>query len=83
MRHSADIKFYYESKMDVDEVLLIKCFESKVDGRARLSVHASFVDPTSPDNARPRESIEARALVFSHEYDLLAGKPATYSTDLK
>jgi hypothetical protein len=28
LRHSADIKFYYKNKMDVDEVLLIKCFES-------------------------------------------------------
>lgn len=67
VRQSPDIKFYYKSKMDTNEVILIKCFDNKVDGRARLSGHASFVDPTSPDDGRPRESIEVRALVFSHE----------------
>src|SRR5215210_3514630 len=32
------------------------------DGRARLSVHGAFDDPTSPPDA-PRESIEVRTLV--------------------
>jgi hypothetical protein len=60
-------QFYYKSRIDVDEVILIKCFESKMDGRARLTPHTAFEDPTSPEKARPRESIEVRALVFTHE----------------
>jgi len=67
VKYSERIEFYYKSLMDIDEVILIKCFETKTDGRARLSAHAAFVDPTSPENARPRESIEVRALVFTHE----------------
>jgi hypothetical protein len=59
VRYSENIKFYYKSMLETDEVILIKCFESKLDGRARLSVHSAFQDPTSPKNARPRQSIEA------------------------
>jgi hypothetical protein len=67
VRFTDNLKFYYKSRLDTDEVILIKCFESKADGRARLTPHTAFEDPTSPKNARPRESIEVRALVFNHE----------------
>jgi hypothetical protein len=50
--------------MRSDEALLIKCFDSEKDGRARFTAHTAFDDPTSPPNAPPRESIELRALVF-------------------
>jgi hypothetical protein len=53
--------------MNVDEVLLLKCFDSKTDGRARFAPHGAFVDPTTPRDALPRESIELRALVFHAE----------------
>ena len=43
--------------------MLIKCFDSKVDGRARRVPHSAFVDP-STEHESPRESIEVRALVF-------------------
>ena len=33
--------------------------ESLRDGRARWTAHTAFQDPTSPPNARPRESISA------------------------
>ena len=67
VKYSDKLKFYYKSRIDSDEVYLIKCFETKLDGRARLTPHTAFTDPNTPDNARPRESIEVRALVFSHE----------------
>jgi hypothetical protein len=67
VRYSDKLKFYYKSRLGTDEVILIKCFESKEDGRARLTPHTAFTDPTSPEGARPRESIEVRALVFTHE----------------
>ena len=50
--------------MRADEALLIKCFDSARDGRARLSVHTAFEDPTTPADAAPRESIEVRAFLF-------------------
>ena len=50
--------------MRADEAVLIKCFDSATDGRARFSLHTGFDDPTTPANAPPRESIETRALLF-------------------
>ena len=41
-----------------------KCSNSEKDGRARWTAHTAFDDPTSPPNARPRESIEIRTLAF-------------------
>lgn len=52
-----------------DEVLFIKCFDSKEDGRARRVPHTAFENPeTEGEGFAPRESIEVRALVF-HEDD--------------
>jgi hypothetical protein len=47
-----------------DEALVFKVYESLRDGRARWAVHTAFNDPTSPPDARPRESIEIRAFAF-------------------
>ena len=57
-------RWFYAPAMRPDEVLLIKCFDSVIDGRARFVPHSAFVDPTSPSDATPRESIELRTLVF-------------------
>jgi hypothetical protein len=50
-------------KQTPGEVVLIKCFDSKTDGRARRVPHSAFVNEEFVDEA-PRESIEVRALVF-------------------
>jgi hypothetical protein len=57
-------RWFYASAMREDEVMLIKCFDSANDGRARFVPHSAFVDPTTPADAPPRESIELRTLVF-------------------
>ena len=57
-------RWFYAPAMRQDEVMLIKCFDSADDGRARFVPHAAFVDPTTPAGALPRESIELRTLVF-------------------
>jgi hypothetical protein len=62
--YDAGHRWYYVPKMEADEVLLLKCYDSKTDGRARFAPHTAFADPTTPPNAPPRESIELRALVF-------------------
>lgn len=56
--------WYYFSRLERSEVILLKCYDSKEDGRARFTAHTAFEDPTSPPDAAPRESIEVRALVF-------------------
>jgi hypothetical protein len=59
-----DHRWFYVPEMETDEVLLLKCYDSKTDGRARFAPHTAFSDPTTPPDAAPRESIELRALVF-------------------
>jgi len=59
-------RWYYVPEMQPHEALLLKCFDSETDGRARFLPHTAFIDPTAPEDAAPRESIELRTLVF-HE----------------
>lgn len=62
--HRSSHQWFYFRNMGADEVLLLKCYDSKTDGRARFTPHSAFTDPTTPPDAPPRESIELRALVF-------------------
>jgi hypothetical protein len=57
-------RWFYAPAMRTDEVLLIKCYDSEEDGRARFVPHTAFVDPNTPADAPPRESIELRTLAF-------------------
>jgi hypothetical protein len=57
-------RWYYVPQMERDEALLLKCYDSADDGRARFTAHTGIDDPTSTSNAAPRESIEVRTLVF-------------------
>ncbi|GJJ11695.1 hypothetical protein Clacol_005931 [Clathrus columnatus] len=58
-------KWKYQRNMRPDEVVFLKCFDSRMDGKtAILAPHTAFVDPTTPEGAPLRESIELRALVF-------------------
>ena len=62
--HNNNHRWFYFARMQTDEVLLIKCFDSAQDGRARFTAHAAFTDPTAPPDAPARESIEVRVLAF-------------------
>jgi hypothetical protein len=64
VKYNPDHRWFYVPKMTADEILLLKCFDSETDGRARFAPHSAFVDPTTPADATPRESIELRTLVF-------------------
>jgi hypothetical protein len=57
-------KWFWFPRMRRDEAIVFKVFDSLKDGRARWTAHTAFDDPTSPPNARPRESIEIRTLAF-------------------
>jgi hypothetical protein len=62
--YNADHHWYYFPRMTRDEAVLIKCYDSMKDGRARFSLHSAFDDPTTPANPKPRESIETRTFAF-------------------
>jgi hypothetical protein len=64
VRYSPSHRWFYVPDMDVDEALLLKCYDSATDGRARFAPHSAFRDPGAGDDVRPRESIEVRTLVF-------------------
>ena len=73
-------KFFYMKDMTPDEAMFIKCFDSRSDrfskvdngegisggvaGVADLTPHTAFVDPDTPADAKGRQSIEVRCLVF-------------------
>jgi hypothetical protein len=56
-------RWFYYPRMRRDEVLLLKCYDSRADV-ARFSPHTAFDDPATPSGARPRESIELRCFVM-------------------
>jgi hypothetical protein len=64
VRYSDAHRWFYVPAMEADETLLLKCYDSATDGRARFAPHTAFTDPTTPPDAAPRESIEIRSLVF-------------------
>jgi len=57
-------QWYYVPEMRRTEALLLKIADTSTDISARFMPHTSFTDPTTPPDARPRESIELRTLVF-------------------
>jgi len=68
---SAEHRWYYERNMRPDQVMLLKCFDSRGEGVeggwkgiARCTPHTAFEDPLTPTDAKPRQSIEVRTLVF-------------------
>jgi hypothetical protein len=64
VQHNPDHEWYWFPRMARDEALVFKVFDSATDGRARFTAHTAFTDPTSPQNARPRESMETRTIAF-------------------
>ena len=67
VRYNPAHQWFFVSEMRPDEVLLLKCYDSKNDGRARFMPHTGFLNPACPEKFIPRESIEARTLVVFYE----------------
>jgi hypothetical protein len=63
LRFNPAHRWYYFQHMQVDEAMLLKCFDSD-HTCARFTAHSAFDDPTAPPNALARESIEVRTLAF-------------------
>lgn len=64
VKFNSDHRWFYFPEMTADQALLLKCYDLATDGRARFAPLTAFVDPTTPKDAPPRESIELRTLVF-------------------
>jgi hypothetical protein len=64
MSHSPRHKWWYFPRMNPDQTILLKTFDSATDGRARFVGHTAFEDPTSKPDAPMRESIEIRTICF-------------------
>ena len=56
-------RWYYAARMERDEIILIKGWDSIDDGRAIFTPHGAFNLPDRKLDSRPRESIEVRAFV--------------------
>jgi hypothetical protein len=57
-------RWFYFPEMRRDEALVFKVYDSQADGRARFTPHCSFIDPSTPSGAPPRQSIEVRTFAF-------------------
>jgi hypothetical protein len=68
VRHNPAHRWFYVSEMRPEEILLLKCYDSRADGRARFMPHTGFRNPACPSEFVPRESIEARTLVVFDEF---------------
>lgn len=64
MRHAPEHRWIYFPGMTGDQALLFKTYDSATDGRARFVGHTAFEDPTTPPDARKRESVEVRTMAF-------------------
>jgi hypothetical protein len=62
--YSESQKWMYFPGMNKSEAVLIKCFDTETDGRARLSAHGAAKLIDEPQDFIPRESIEVRTIAF-------------------
>ena len=61
--YSPEHRWLYFPRMTPDETILIKCFDT-LTNVARFAPHSAFTDPTTPEGAPPRESVEIRTVAF-------------------
>ncbi|KAK6340894.1 hypothetical protein TWF696_009207 [Orbilia brochopaga] len=68
VKYNPKHEWYYAKDMQVDEVMLIKIFDSEglKEGSdvAVMAAHTAFDDPATPVDAPKRQSIEVRCLLF-------------------
>jgi hypothetical protein len=64
LRHAPQHRWWYFPHMTPEQVLLLKTYDSEIDGRTRFLGHSAFDDPNTPADAPTRESIEIRTIAF-------------------
>ena len=63
LQYSPRHRWWYAPRMAPDEILAFRLFDTD-EGRLQWTGHTAFDDPTSPPDARPRESMEIRTISF-------------------
>jgi hypothetical protein len=63
LSYSPKHRWYYAPRMQPDEILVFKLFDSD-RGRVQWTGHTAFNDPQAEPDAPPRESIEIRTISF-------------------
>ncbi|KAK5201887.1 hypothetical protein LTR16_001128 [Cryomyces antarcticus] len=68
VKYREGYQWYYMSEQEEQDVVLFKGYDSNKGVRAQHCLHTAFDMPSHliPPGAAPRESIEVRALVFTH-----------------
>lgn len=64
LAYAAGQRWYWAPRMQRDEVILIKGWDSRDGERAKATPHGAFALPDQDDSFPPRESIEARAYLL-------------------
>lgn len=64
MAYNPSQRWLWFPRMQRDEIVLLKCYDSLTDGTARWTAHGAFWPRQTPADAPPRESIEIRSLIF-------------------
>jgi hypothetical protein len=62
--HNPGHVWYYFPRMERNEALIFKVFDSDETKPSRFTAHSAFDDPSTPAGAPPRESIETRTFAF-------------------
>jgi hypothetical protein len=62
--HDPNHAWYWFPKMNRNEALVFKVFDSDASKSSRFTAHSAFDDPHTPPDAPPRESIETRTFAF-------------------
>lgn len=66
LQHNAAHRWYYAPQQQPAEILAFKLFDSD-PAATQWTGHTAFNDPTSPEDAAPRQSIEIRTISFMPE----------------
>jgi hypothetical protein len=62
--YNPEHKWFYFPRMERNEALVFKVFDTDQTVPTRFTAHSAFDDPDTPPNAPPRESIETRTFAF-------------------
>ena len=62
--YNPEHKWFYFPRMERNEAMVFKVFDTDQNVPTRFTAHSAFDDPDTPPNAPPRESIETRTFAF-------------------
>jgi len=62
--HNPAHVWYWFPRMERNEALVFKVFDSDASKASRFTAHSAFDDPGTPPDAWPRESVETRTFAF-------------------